>query len=184
MNTLKSLILRYLILVAVAIPNLWVFYLILTPLTTYVSYFLLDIFFDASIIGGTTVLISNCAPIEFINACAAGSAYYLLLFLNLATPKVKNRLTAIAFSFSAFFLLNMVRIFVLSLLFIYGSPIFDVAHKLSWYALSIVFVVGVWFLTVKLFTIKQVPFYTDLKSLYQRSSLVKKSNNSKRRKKN
>jgi len=181
---IKSLILRYLILVLVALPNLFIFYLIFTPLTLYVSYFLLDIFFSATLsVVKSTVLINNCAPIEFINACAAGSAYYLLLLLNLATSKVKKRLTAIAFSFSAFFLLNILRIFILSLLFIYGNPLFDVAHKLSWYALSIVFVVGIWFWTVKLFSIKQIPFYTDLRDVYNKSSLKKKINKPKRRKK-
>jgi exosortase/archaeosortase family protein len=160
--------LRYALILIVAIPNLWIFYLIFTPLTLYVSYFLLDIFFSATV-SGSTILINNCAPIEFINACAAGSAYYLLFLLNLSTPKLKSRITALAFSFSAFFLLNITRIFILSLLFINNSQIFDAAHKFSWYTLSIIFVVGIWFLTVKLFSVKQVPFYTDLKFLYKKS---------------
>ena len=168
-----DMFLRYALIIIVAIPNLWIFYLIFTPLTLYVSYFLLDVFFSATL-SGSTVLINNCAPIEFINACAAGSAYYLLFLLNLATPRLKNRLTALAFSFSAFFILNIARIFILSLLHINTSQIFDAAHKLSWYSLSIVFVVGIWFLTVKLFAIKDTPFYSDLKFLYKKSTLVRR----------
>ena len=170
-KSVLDMLIRYALILLVAIPNLWIFYLIFTPLTIYVSYFLLDIFFNTTITG-TTILINNCAPIEFINACTAGSAYYLLFLLNLATPKLKSRLTALAFSLSAFFLLNIARIFILSILFINNSQIFDAAHKFSWYTLSIIFVVGIWFLTVKLFSIKDIPFYTDLKFLYKKSTLA------------
>jgi len=163
--------LRYALILIVAIPNLWIFYLIFTPLTLYVSYFLLDVFFSTTLVG-STILVNNCAPIEIINACTAGSAYYLLFLLNLATPRLKRRFTALLFSFSAFFLLNIARIFALSLLHINTSQIFDAAHKLSWYSLSIIFVIGIWFLTVKLFSIKAIPFYTDLKSLYKKSTLA------------
>jgi exosortase/archaeosortase family protein len=164
--------LRYAIILIVAIPNLWIFYLILTPLTLYTSYFLLDIFFSATL-SGSTILINNCAPIDIINACTAGSAYYLLFLLNLSTPRLKHRIKAILFSFSAFFLLNIIRIFVLSLLHINTSQIFDAAHKLSWYSLSILFVIGIWFLTVKLFSVKDIPFHTDLRYLYKKSTLAR-----------
>ncbi len=70
------------------------------------------------------------------------------------------------FSFSVFFLVNMLRIIFSAYLFISGAVWFDFAHKLFWYLGSIVFVVGIWFLSVRLFKIKEIPFYADVKYLF------------------
>jgi hypothetical protein len=43
--------------------------------------------------------------------------------------------------------------------------LFDISHKLSWYIGSIILVVGIWFLEVKKFNIKEIPFYSDLKAM-------------------
>ncbi len=77
----------------------------------------------------------------------------------------------LAFAFSAFLLVNLLRIFILSLMFINGSSFFDITHRLFWYFLSTVFVIVIWFTEVKLFKIKEIPFYTDLKYLYKKSHL-------------
>ncbi len=169
-----SLIIRYAILVIVAIPNLWLFYFIFTPLTIYPVYFLLNLFFDAYLIT-TTILINDLFPIELIPACIAGSAYFLLLILNLATPNIntKKRLSMIAFSFLALLILNILRIFLLSLVFISQSVLFDIAHKFFWYIVSIVFVVAIWFIEIRIFKIKQIPFYSDIKFLFKNSILKK-----------
>ena len=79
----------------------------------------------------------------------------------------------IALSFILFLIINILRIFFLSLLFISGSSWFDFTHELFWYLVSIVFVVGIWFTEVKLFKIKEIPFYSDLKLLYKKSLLKK-----------
>ena len=165
---IKDVFLRYLILVAAALPNLYLFYLIFTPLTIYVIYFLLDLFMDVSLVGNS-IIFSGCTSIEIIGACVAGSAYYLLLILNLSVPKIKlkQRIQMIAFAFSSLFLLNIIRILILSLLLVSNSPIFDATHKIFWYALSTIFVVGLWFYEVKLFKIKSIPIYSDLKFLFK-----------------
>ena len=167
---------RYIILIIIALPNLWLFYLIFTPLTIYPVYFLLNLFFDSSLIGNT-ILVENCFPIELIGACIAGSAYYLLLILNLSTPKIKfpKRFKMMLSSFAFLLIINVLRIFLLSLMFISGSSLFDITHKLFWYVGSVVFVVGIWIAEVKLFNIKEIPFYSDIKFLYNHSYL-KKSN--------
>ena len=59
--------------------------------------------------------------------------------------------------------LNILRIFFLSILTINNSQFFDFAHKLFWYLLSTIFVIGIWFLTIKIFKIKSIPGYTDIK---------------------
>ena len=173
-NRFLDLVVRYVLLVIIALPGLWIFYFIFTPLTVYPIYFLLNLFYDVSLISGNILLINREIPIEFIKACIAGSAYYLLTILNLATPKIKlkKRINMLLLAFAIFLVLNLLRIFLLSFLAISGSSYFDVTHILFWYSLSTIFVVAIWFAEVKLFKIKEIPFYSDLRFLYK--SLLRK----------
>jgi len=165
MDKIRDVIIRYLILILIALPNLWLFYLIFAPLTLYPVYFLLNIFFDASLIGN--MITFDSSSIELIPPCIAGAAYYLLLILNLSTPeiKLKKRIKLIILSFAIFLILNILRIFFLSFLLYSGSDFFEITHKVFWYLISTIFVVGIWFFQVKLYKIKKIPFYSDLKYL-------------------
>jgi exosortase/archaeosortase family protein len=160
---------RYLLLVLVAIPNLYLFYTIFTPLTIYPVYFLLKIFFNVSL-NFNTLSINNFL-IHIIPACIAGSAYYLLLILNLSIPKIdlKKRLKIIGFAFLSLLILNIIRIFILISISLYNLELFNITHKIFWYLVSIIFVVGIWFIEVKIFRIKEIPFYSDMKNLYKYS---------------
>ncbi len=162
-----NLSLRYLILVLVALPNLYLFYLIFTPLTIYPVYFILNSLFSATLTG-TTILVKEI-PIEIIKSCVAGSAYYLLFILNLSVPNIKlnKRIKMVLVSFVAFLSLNILRIVILSSMALSGSSFFDITHQISWYLLSVLFVVGIWFAVVKLFNVKQIPFYSDIKLVYK-----------------
>lgn len=164
MKKVNDLVLRYAILLAASIPNLYLFYLIFFPITIYTSYFLFDLFFNATI-SGNTILISNIFEIVLVKACIASSAYFLLLALNLSTPKIKQRGKSILFLFASFFLLNIIRIFFLGLMYVNSSELFYVAHKVTWWLGSTIFVLGIWFANVKLFKIKEIPFYSDFKYL-------------------
>ncbi len=170
-----DIIIRYLILILIALPGLFIFYFIFTPLTVYPVYFLLDLFFDAVLLSKTNILVNNL-PIELISACIAGAAYYLLLVLNLSTSKIKlkTRINAIIFSFIAFLILNILRIFVLSLLAVTGFAYFNVTHTVFWYGFSTIIVVAIWFAEVKIYKIKEIPFYSDIKFLYKKSLMKKK----------
>ena len=172
-NSIKSLISRYLLLILIALPGAWIFYKIFTPLTFYPIYFITGLFYDVAITSRISFIVSNSVPIELIGACIAGSAYYLLFILNLSTPgmKMKNRLSAIFFSVAVFLALNIIRIVILIFLAVTGSSYFDVTHLLFWYGLSTIIVVAIWFTEVKLFKIKETPFYSDLKFLYRASVL-------------
>lgn len=174
-NHLHSIIIRYLILVAVAIPNLFLFYAIFTPLTVYPAYFLSKLFFYATLIGNNIILINNSVPIELIKSCIAGAAYYLLLILNLSIPniKLKKRLIMIGISFLTLLILNIIRIVSLAGVYISDNAIFDVTHEVFWYALSTVFVIGIWFAEVKVFHIKDIPVYSDIKFLFSRAITAK-----------
>ena len=173
MNKIKDIIIRYLILLAVAIPNLWLFYKIFSPITIHLIYNISNIFLDVSLNG--RIISFSGFSIELINACIAGSAYYLLLILNLSTPdiKLKKRLKLIFSSFLIFLILNIIRIFFLSWLLYLGSNFFDIAHKVFWYALSTIFVVAIWFFQVKFYKIKKIPFYSDIRYIFNKSHLRK-----------
>ncbi len=170
----KSLIIRYLLIVLVALPNLYIFYFIFTPLTIYTLYFILNIFSDVTLTGN--FLLFTDFSIEIIPACVAGSAYYLLFFLNLSIPNIslKKRANMLLFSFLLLLLFaNILRILFLILLLFYGAFLFNLTHKLFWYLLSTFFVVLIWFLETKLFKIKEIPIYTDILSLYKKSIFKK-----------
>ena|SRR3989344_5582989 len=163
---------RYLILIAVAIPSLWIFYAVFTPLTFYPTYLILNLFFDVMIVKNANIfIINNEIPVEIIRACVAGSAYYLLFALNLATPgiKIEKRVKMILAAFSALLAMNVLRIIFLIAIFFEGTVFFIVAHQIFWYFISTIFVVLIWFSEVKFFKIKEIPFYSDFKLLHKHS---------------
>jgi exosortase/archaeosortase family protein len=159
-----NLILRYGILLLLGLGNLYIIYTIFTPLTIYPVFWLLNLFYNPTL-ANTTITLSN-KIIELIPACIAGSAYYFLLILNLSTPmKIKQRVNSLIFLLISFLILNILRITILSIFFINSLSFFDISHKVAWYSLSTIFVVGIWFTSVKIFSIKQIPIYSDLKQL-------------------
>lgn len=156
------ILLRYLILIILAFDNLAIFYLIFTPLTFYPSAFILSLITNTASNPHLNQIILNGIVIELIPACIAGSAYYLLLILNLTTPlKPAQRAKSIAFLFISFLFVNILRIVLFSL--ILGWEYFNVTHKAIWYIGSTIFVVALWFINVKIFNITSLPVYTDLK---------------------
>lgn len=163
MDFFYSILVRYLILILAPLGNLFIFYFIFTPLTLYLSYFLIKIFFVEATIYQNFIFFGQYT-ISMIPACVAGSAYYLLLILNLSTPKIvfKKRILILFTSFLILLILNSLRVFILALLLNYNISYFNTAHLFFWYLLSTLFVVGVWFLEVKLFKIEEIPFYTDI----------------------
>jgi len=165
-STPLFLSLRYLILLGLMF-TLPIIYWILTPLTVYGTGFLLKIFYNVYIFNDM-ITIFPVTIIQIIPPCVAGSAYLLLLILNLTVPmRPKIRIYSILSSAIILFILNVLRIFILGVLLVNHSQFFDVTHKLFWYVLSTLFVVGIWFLTVFLFKIKEIPVYTDVKYLIE-----------------
>ena len=54
----------------------------------------------------------------------------------------------------------------------FGAPAktsFDFTLKIFWYLISIVFVIGIWFAEIRIFRIKKIPFYSDLRDLFTAS---------------
>jgi len=164
----SSILIRYILLLIVAIPGLWLFYIIFTPLTVYPVYYLLSLFYDVSI-KGQVVNIAGIVSIELIGACIAGSAYYLLLILNLSIQKIKisKRIKLLIYSFLAFLIINILRIFILSVLYMREYSGFELTHQIFWYVGSIVIVILIWFVGINIYKVKEIPFYNDLKFLYK-----------------
>jgi len=148
-----------------------IFYFIFTPLTVYPVYFILKLFYPV-LLQGETLIISTAA-ITLVPACIAGSAYYLLLILNLLTPiKLKTRIKALIFSFLALLILNIIRIVIFSSLYLSNFAYFDITHWIFWYFLSLLFVFLIWIAEIKIYKIKTTPLYTDLKYI---AGMIKKN---------
>ena len=160
---------RYFAVLLFGLSNLYLFYKIFTPPTIHIFYFIISIFTDANLVNN---LISfGESTVEIVPACVAGAAYYLLFVLVMLTAMdVKTRAKALSASLMAFFVANIFRLLILSSLI--GNINFELIHNIFWHLVSTVFVVGIWFGTVKFYNIKSVPMYTDF--LY-----LKKSGNEK-----
>lgn len=157
------LFLRYVIIFLAGLGNLWIFYKLFTLPTLYVVSFVFSIFTQSSVIGNSIVL--SFVNITLIPACIAGAAYYLLFILLFATPRIglKQRVLALLFMFASLLVLNSARIITLAL--INKAAYFESIHLIFWYAVSTVFVVIVWLLTVKIFKIRKIPIYNDVRYL-------------------
>ena len=167
----NSILIRYISLLVLGLGNLFIFYLIFTPLTIYpVLDLICDIaanFFSflKNIACMNTTIFFKGYFASIIPACIAGSAYYLLLILNLSTPmSKKQRLKSIFFIMSSFLFLNILRIFGFALLYANkGFELFNIAHVAFWYFGSTILVIIIWFANVFLFNIKSIPIYSDFK---------------------
>jgi len=167
---LINLSLRYLslLILGLIVAYSMFFYKLLLPLTIYPTKAFLSLSYE-TYIAGSRILVDSLA-IDLIPACIAVSAYLLLLILNLTTPMpTRKRFYSILTSLTLLLLVNIIRIYTLSIMLINGSGAFDIVHKTTWYLLSIIMVVGIWFLTVYLFKIKDIPMVTDLKCLIEHS---------------
>ena len=165
-KNLLDIFLRYAILILIALPGLQIFYFLFSSLTIYPVFFLLNLFYDVSL-SGNVIHVLDRYFIEIIAACVAGSAYYLLFILSMSLRKIKlrRRLNLIFLSFLLFLIANILRVFILSVLYVSNFSFFDIAHKVFWYVGSIILVIFIWFVLIKIFKIKEIPFIEDIKFL-------------------
>jgi len=158
-----DIIVRY-VIVALAFLIIPIFYLVFRPLTVGLTGLILSIFYNVQIGGSNLFFPFFNASIEIVDACVAGSAYFLLLLLNLFTRNIKilKRIYLLLFSFACLFLINALRLVIITPLFLNNSAWFDFTHKFFWFVLSIVFVALIWILSIKVFRISEVPVYSDV----------------------
>ncbi len=170
-SKIQGLVLRYSMILIAGFGNLFLFYKIMTPLTLQGSFALINIF-SRGLLQGNSIFLTD-KIIKLIPACIAGSAYYLLFILVFSTLdiNIKKRFKILIFSFSIFYVINVLRIVTFTFLHI---SLFETLHIISWYFLSTFLVVGIWLSSVKLFKIKSIPVYSDLIFLYHLTKQSKK----------
>ncbi len=160
-RVLIDIFVRYILVFIFGLGNLFIFYFLLTPITINAIYFILGLFGNVVLESG--VFYFNGFDFNLIEACVAASAYYLLFVLIMIVKDLnwKKRVFMILSGFGMLFILNIVRILVL--VGMYWSVYFDAVHWWLWHVFSILFVVGIWFLLIKLFNVKSTPFWDDFK---------------------
>jgi exosortase/archaeosortase family protein len=162
---LFGLLVRYAFLLVLGV-FIWLIYSIVTPITIHLSYLLINLFFDSSIVGN--VILAEGIKFIIISPCVAGAAYYLILILNLSTPMpASKRAKSLAFALIGFLILNSIRILAFVALAINQFQYFDLAHKWTWYIGSTILIVLIWFLSAWIFNIESIPFYSDIKNIAQ-----------------
>jgi len=170
---------RYFSILLIGSGNLYVIYKILTPLTVHILNSILSIFTD-TILSENIIYLGEIV-IEIIPACVAGSAFYLLLLLLFSTGDIKPevRTKAVITSFAALFTLNILRILIL--IPMASTSYFGIIHWIFWHLISTIFVVSIWIGIVKIYEIKTIPIYSDVK--YIKSLIkIKKSKGKKKHK--
>lgn len=159
----KELALRILAALALGIFRS-IFYIIFTPLTLHWSYFFFNIFVPESALVGTKLL-TFTNSFDFVPACTAASAYMLLAFLVLLTKDIRpvERLKMFVYGSLAILAFNLVRIELLLFFFFKFNQAYPAVHLFFWKFMSTVFVVAVWLILAKIYKIKSIPIYSDLK---------------------
>ena len=163
-----KLIIRVLIAVILSL-SAKLFYFVLAPITLYSSYFITKIFFPV-VIEENTFLI-NDLTLEFVPACVAVAAYILISLLILLTKDIKPKVLIKMFVIGFFLILiaNLIRIEIMIFVLIeYGNNLFKTLDLFFWKVLSTVYIVFVWILLTRLFKIKTIPVYSDVKYLIKR----------------
>jgi exosortase/archaeosortase family protein len=176
-KNILGMFLRYFFILFLGMGNLYIFYKILTPITVFLISKTVGLFTEILVI--RNIIFLKDFTVELIPACVAGSAFFLLFLLVFSSANItpKKRILALVISSIALLFLNYIRIIFLIL--IVNNFYFDLIHWILWHLVSVVFVVGIWFLVVKIFKIKSIPIYTDISYLtgfLKKEKKVKKKN--------
>ena len=172
MKYLEKLALRTLIILLLFLIYDYI-YIIALPITTYLSFIFLKLFQYSPILLNNTISVGN-TNFNFIPACVALPAYYLLLILILTTKDLDFKKSVKLFIIGSILILamNILRIDLLIAAFIsFGKQWFDTLHLVFWKFVSGVYVALVWVFLAKKYKIKSVPVFSDLKYFYERSLL-------------
>lgn len=169
MNYYKSLILR------VAIPFI-ISYKILQQIIFYLTINITTI--SLSLINNDVFLIDDSLSyngffVKLIPACAATSAYYLLLLLVCFTKDINlnKRLKIFFYGSLIIFIINSIRIISLVLILDkYSYSLFKATHLFFWSVIASVLVALIWIYFIKKYKIKSIPVYSDLKYLLKRTT--------------
>jgi exosortase/archaeosortase family protein len=160
----KELVLRVIASFAV-LMGYPLFSLILTPITLHISYFFFNIFVPSAIVGAKIVTVMD--SFELIPACVATSAYLLLAILILLTKGISlsERFQMFVYGSLAILAFNILRIELLLLAYFRLETAFDTIHLFVWKFMSTAFVVLLWLGLARLYKVKTIPVYSDLRHI-------------------
>jgi len=156
------------IIIALVIRPEWFYSFFIFP-TMIIPFFVLNIFnYGTQFIWETHSLIANGTTLEFVRACIATSAYYLLALLILTTKDIGIKKTIKMFIVGSLliFMMNVLRITLLTLVVLnYGLDWFNAVHMIFWYVISTFYVFLVWIFLIRIYKVKNIPLYSDFKQL-------------------
>ncbi|MBI2105521.1 pacearchaeosortase [Candidatus Woesearchaeota archaeon] len=143
--------------------------------TIYFPYFFMKLI-NFQVIMIRPYLVTQNNYIRFSEACAAVSAYFLLLLLIVFTMdmKLKARTKIFLIGSLIIFSANMIRI--LLLIFILekkGFNAFQQVHDVFWIIFGSIIVALTWIFLTRFYKIKSIPIYTDVKYLLKQTKLFK-----------
>jgi exosortase/archaeosortase family protein len=170
-NYYSDLFIRLFAILVVTL-NFNLFYVVLTPITLYLSYFFANLFYNAIIVGNSIGI--EGWGFNIIDACVAGAAYYLLFLLIIGLKKCSWTKRIKMFVSGALILLavNVIRIMILIFLNLeLGHSYFEAVHLVFWNFMSGAFIFLIWVFLVKKFKAEGVPFLSDIKYLFENSLL-------------
>jgi len=167
----KRLIIR--ILIAVILALLFKFYyIIFTPITLGIVGFFLKLFgYNAIMDFSLKKIIIGYNSLDFVEACIAGSAYFLFSLLVLFTKNLglRKSLKLIGYGVLLIFSMNVLRIIILIIILLeMGKNWFDLIHLIFWWFVAGIYIAIVWIFLTKKFKIKTIPVYSDIKALLKK----------------
>ena len=149
--------------------------LIIFPITIYLSYVLLSII-QQNVILNSPYIIINGVTTKFVTACAAVSAYYLLMLLVLLTKDIRplTRLKMFFLGSLIILIVNTIRVVILLLILSYRNQnLFETVHIAFWMLIGSIIVALTWIYLVKRYKVRSIPVYSDLKYLFQQTKIYK-----------
>ena len=143
--------------------------------TIYLPYILMKLV-NYQVFIARPYLITSSNYIRFSEACAAVSAYFLLLLLIVLTKDIKLKTRIKIFLLGSVIILsvNLVRIVVLiAVLETQGFDAFQQTHDILWIIFGSLLVALTWIFLINHYKVKSIPIYSDLKYLLEQIKIFK-----------
>ena len=166
MNYQKKLIIRLLALIFISYPLLKVIFM---PITYQFVKEITSFFYNISTEGYSMTV--EGTTLNFVPACAAIAAFYLLFLLITTTKDLNFKISVKLFLIGGLliFIANLIRIeFLTYLLVEYGKNYFEMVHIIIWSAISSIYIAVTWIFLVNYYRIKNIPVYSDIKYLLKK----------------
>ncbi len=144
-------------------------------LTIYLPYLLMRLI-NYKVFIAQPYLITSSNYIRFSEACAAISAYFLLLLLIVLTKDIKLKIRIKMFLLGSLiiFSANLARILILiAVLETKGFNAFQQAHDIVWIVFGSLLVALTWIFLISHYSTKSTPIYSDLKYLLKQIKIFK-----------